>query len=227
MKIKWGALVVDGRNKIGGHVASKNRAGSYLRTKVTPVNPSTTYQSNVRSRLASFSAGWRALGAATIALWNNAVQDFKSTDIFGDIKSPTGFNLWQRLSNNIDIVTGTPLTTPPVPTAIACFTSLSATAVHAGAVTLTFTVTPVPTAIAVKIFATPAISVGINFVKSQYRLIGVIDAAGASPFVATSLYNTKFGAVGAAGKKIYFKAVHVGKTTGQTSRPVVCSAVIS
>ena len=30
MKMKWGALVVDGRGKIGGQVASKNRAGAYL-----------------------------------------------------------------------------------------------------------------------------------------------------------------------------------------------------
>ena len=34
--MKFGALVVDGRNKIGGQVASKNRAGAYLRNKVTP-----------------------------------------------------------------------------------------------------------------------------------------------------------------------------------------------
>ena len=49
MKIKWGALVVDGRGKLGGHVAAQNRGGSYLRTKVTPSNPQTTFQTGVRS----------------------------------------------------------------------------------------------------------------------------------------------------------------------------------
>jgi len=64
MKIKWGAIVVDGRNKIGGHVASKNRAGAYLRTKVTPVNPNTGYQAGVRNTLSTLSSGWRALEEA-------------------------------------------------------------------------------------------------------------------------------------------------------------------
>jgi len=47
MKMKFGAIVVDGRGKIGGHVASKNRGGAYLRTKVTPSNPQTGYQAAV------------------------------------------------------------------------------------------------------------------------------------------------------------------------------------
>ena len=37
MKTKFGAIIVAGSGKINGFVASKNRAGAYLRTKVTPV----------------------------------------------------------------------------------------------------------------------------------------------------------------------------------------------
>ena len=55
MKIKFGAIVVDGRNKIGGHVMSKNRAGAYMRTKVSPVNPRSLDQMSVRSRLSAIS----------------------------------------------------------------------------------------------------------------------------------------------------------------------------
>jgi len=38
MKTLFGAIVVDGRGKLGGHVASKNRHGSYFRTKVSQAN---------------------------------------------------------------------------------------------------------------------------------------------------------------------------------------------
>jgi hypothetical protein len=47
MKMKFGAIVTEGRGKIGGHVASKNKSGAYLRTKVTPVNRQSVAQSNV------------------------------------------------------------------------------------------------------------------------------------------------------------------------------------
>ena len=101
MKIKFGALVVAGRGKIGGHVASRNRAGAYLRTKVTPVNPATVYQVAVRNRLAGISTDWRGLTAAQRTAWNAAVSDYAKTDIFGDIRNPSGFNLHQKLNNNL------------------------------------------------------------------------------------------------------------------------------
>jgi len=58
MKIKFGAIVVAGSGKIGGHVASKNRGGAYLRTKVTPTNPNSPAQAGARALLASLSTGW-------------------------------------------------------------------------------------------------------------------------------------------------------------------------
>lgn len=45
-KIKFGMMMTDARGKLGGQVFSKNRSGSYVRTKVTPVNPQTTTQQN-------------------------------------------------------------------------------------------------------------------------------------------------------------------------------------
>jgi hypothetical protein len=53
MKVLFGAIVVDGRGKIGGHVMSKNRAGAFMRTKVTPINRKSSFQTGVRSRLAA------------------------------------------------------------------------------------------------------------------------------------------------------------------------------
>lgn len=58
MKIKYGAGIVDGSGKLNGWVASKNRGGSYMRTKVTPLNPSTSAQQNARGILGSLSTQW-------------------------------------------------------------------------------------------------------------------------------------------------------------------------
>src|SRR5690606_18792227 len=108
MKMKWGALVVDGRNKIGGQVASKNRGGSYLRTKVTPANPQTVAQSIVRSIFTVLSQAWRTLTQAQRNAWNAAVTDWQRTDIFGDIKSPSGFTLYMRLNQNLSLIGESP-----------------------------------------------------------------------------------------------------------------------
>lgn len=226
MKALFGAIVVDGRGKIGGHVASKNRHGSYFRTKVSPSQPSSTYSSNVRARLSSISQAWRGLTEATRILWNNAVADFKSTDIFGAIHNPSGFNLYQMLNNNAANIGASAITTPPQPVAVPGFTSFSAVCDNSdGSVTLTFAPAIAATE-KVKLFASAAQSGGKSFIKSELRQIGVLDSTMTSPYVATSLYTAKFGAVGAVGKKIAFAMQQVKIATGQAGGKITCQSVI-
>jgi hypothetical protein len=226
MKTLFGAIIVAGSGKIGGHVASKNRHGSYLRTKVSPSQPSSTYSANVRARLAAISTAWRALTQAQRSLWNSAVSDYKKTDVFGNMHNPSGFNLYQMLNNNLVNVGEAMISTPPTPESVVGLISLSATAVNAGAVTLTFA-DAIAADTSILVFATPAISAGKSFVKSEYRQIGVIDSAAVSPFVATALYNAKFGTVGEAGKKVFFRLVPVNENTGQAGQAIEASAIIS
>jgi len=72
-------------------------------------------------------------------LWNNAVQDFKGTDVFGAIHSPSGFNLYQKLNNNSLTVGGSAIALPPQPVSVPSMTALSAVCDNSdGSVTLTF-----------------------------------------------------------------------------------------
>lgn len=227
MKMKFGALVVDGRGKIGGHVASKNRAGAYLRTKVTPVNPQTSYQLGVRNRLTGFSQGWRSLTQAQRDAWNAAISDFARTDIFGDLQKPTGFNLYQRLNNNLAIAGVAAISSPPLPAAVG---QVAVTAVSAaeGADTLTITMDgAVPAGTYAKVYATSPQSAGKSFVKSEYRLVAVLDPAEASPYDLKAEYVAKFGSIGAAGQKIFVKLEPMNGTTGQTGTPSQASGIVA
>lgn len=225
--MKFGALVVDGRGKIGGQVASKNRAGSYLRTKVTPVNPQTSNQLTVRNRFTGFAQGWRGLTDAQREAWNAAVSDFARTDIFGDLKNPTGFNLYQRLNNNLDIVGVTAISTPPLPAEVEVV-EVTAIAVAAGAGTFTITFSPtVPTNTAVKVYATAPQSAGKTFVKSEFRMVTYLDVAETSPYDFAAEYVARFGSVGVAGQKIFVKFEAVNKTTGQVGTPSQVSGVVA
>lgn len=226
MKIKWGALVVEGRGKLNGNVASRNRAGAYLRTKVSPVNPSTTAQAEVRNRLGGLSQAWRGLTAAAIASWNNAVSSFAKTDIFGDLKNPSGFNLFVRLNSNLLNVGESQLSTPPLPDDIAALTGLSVTA-ETG--TESFEVTFAPAAdadVSYLVFATAPQSPGKSFVKSEYRQIAVIASGDTSPIDLLSEYQAVFGSTGAEeGQKIFVKLVPISLNSGQSGVALSASTI--
>jgi hypothetical protein len=225
MKIKWGALVVDGRGKIGGHVASKNRGGAYMRTKVTPSNPRTSFQTAARNRLSTLATAWSALGNAVCTSWNSAVEAFKGTDIFGDVKNPSGFNLFQKLNNNLSQIGIAEITTPPAPVALPAIITGVLAAAHAGAVTVTFTTDPDITNTSIMVSATPGLSAGKSFVKSEFRQIGLMPTIVAHVATLTTQYNAKFGAISAAGKKVFVKMQQISKTTGQAGVPVIYSCI--
>jgi len=226
MKAKFGAIVTDGRGKIGGHVASKNRAGAYFRTKVTPVNPQTSSQADARNRLTSISQSWRGLTDDQRSAWNASVSDFSKTDIFGDLRSPSGFNLYQRLNNNLLNVGQAMIEIPPVPSEVGAFTNMSFTAAAAvPALSITFA-DAIEAGMSVKLLATSPQSAGKSFVKSEYRQIDVLTSADESPLNALAVYVAKFGAIGSAGQKIFLKMIQVNESTGQEGSAISNSAII-
>lgn len=227
MKIKFGALVTDGRGKIGGHVASKNRGGAYLRTKVTPVNPQTVYQADVRNRLTTYAQAWRALTSAQRSAWNGAVASFQKTDIFGDLKNPSGLNLYVRLNSNIEEVGGTPLTLPPLPSEVTGPLTITLTASVTGpAMSLAWTGGAVPTDMAWIVRATPQVSPGKSFVKNLYRNIAQISEASTTPYNLLAEYNTRFGTL-VEGQKIFVEVVPVNSATGLKGTPLSTSVIVA
>lgn len=227
MKMKFGAIVTDGRGKIGGHVASKNRSCAYLRTKVTPVNRNSAAQILVRNRFATLSQGWRGLTEAQVAAWNAAVSGFATTNIFGDLRNPSGINLYQSL-NNVLLSIGSPaLVTPPSPAEVASISIASLTATT-GTPTMVLTLgAAIPAETSVKVYASAAMSAGINFVKSEMRYIGVFATAHAAALDIESLYIAKFGAIGAVGSKIFVEAEAVNTVTGQTGTVIQSSVILA
>lgn len=213
-KIKWGALVTDGRGKLGGHVLSKNRAGAYIRTKVTPDNRQTTYQTRVRNIFALITTAWSALTSAQISAWNGAVSDWQRTDIFGDLKKPTGKNLYQRLNQNA-LNAGYPqMTTPPDKVVLPDTIITGATFTVAGN-TLVFAGMSTDPGFKALVSATPAVTRGTSFVKNIIRNIGFDDLDTYGAAAMGQNYIDKFGAP-QVGDKIFAGLQYVA-ATGQIS----------
>lgn len=211
MKIKWGALVVDGRGKLGGHVASKNRSGAYLRTKVSPDNPQTKDQMLRRSELAQLSSGWSQLTEEQRAAWNAAVDNFKRDNVFGDNVKPTGKNLYTGLNLNLLQINKAIITTPPEPQEIQDIGEFTGQIDPQDGLEIATNASAIDD---LKIYATGSLSKGTSFVKNRLRFIGVITAGDTGPFKIDQMYTERFGTA-TAGQKIGIKVVSVSAISGQ------------
>jgi len=227
MKVKFGAIIVDGRNKIGGHVLSKNRAGAYMRTKVTPVNPQTVAQLNVRNRFAGLSSAWKDLTPAERLAWNSVVAAYAKTDIFGDLKNPSGFNLHQALNNNLLNVGESAITSPLDAAAVDAFVSMSFTIENAVESLSIVFADVIAANHKVVVLATPAISPGRYNVKNRYRQIAVLDSTDVTPYDALADYSAVFGAIGATDMKVFISMFQINTDTGQAGLPIAASALIT
>lgn len=214
MKAKFGMIVVAGSGKIGGHVASRNRGGAYFRTKVTPLNPQTSAQSDVRSRLSDLSSAWRGLTNSERQSWDAAVSNYATTDIFGDIKNPSGFNLYMKLNGNLNSVSISSINRPDQPDSVETVDVISIIPDESSTLIPMVLSGDVGANTCVKVFATPPISPGKTFVKNLFRIITVLGQAETTPVALGTFYAAKFGLF-ATGTVIYFKLVFVNATTGQ------------
>jgi hypothetical protein len=214
MKIKYGAGIVDGSGKLNGWVASKNRGGSYMRTKVTPLNPSTSAQQNARGILGSLSTQWSQLTEGQRLSFNNAVGDFARTDIFGDIRNPSGINLFVKLNTNL-INTGQPqITSAPAKEEI-LFSPIDQitmdVSTQGGTIQL---LNSLNDSAEVLVFATPTLTNGTSFVKNRLRLLSA-NVIGDDVIDFGSSYVAKFGSF-AIGANIVV-GFRIISSTGQAS----------
>lgn len=228
MKIKWGALITEGRGKIGGTVASKNRNGAYLRNKVTPVNRNTPKQSQARNRLAVISKAWSGtLSEAQRQEWNGIVEHYQKTNIFGDTVKPTGKNLFTGLNVNLMNIEEDMILSPLMPQELGEITKLSVnptvTAFEFGMSTANIADDTV-----LEIWATPPQTVGTNFVKSQFRLIGTypVPADDTEQVDIFADYNARFGGY-SAGEKVFSRIHLISTISGEKSPGIIESQIVA
>jgi hypothetical protein len=226
-KVKFTAVVADMRNKLNGSVFARNRGGAYVRTKVTPLNPQSVRQVAARNLLTSLAQGFRSLTQEQITAWNEAVSQWQTTDIFGDLISPTGLALYVRLNSNISNGGGTLITTPPAPTGADALTNLSLSAdVSDDQFEIDFLPTTVPSNHSLYIESTSMLSPGINNANSRFRFIAIATAGVTSPLAIYPEQTAKFGSL-VAGQKVYVRCKLINILTGEVSLALKASAIVT
>ena len=219
-KIKFGMFMTDARGKVGGQVFSKNRGGAYVRTKVTPANGQTARQSYVRQLLGAISQSWSGLTQSARDSFDGAVAQWSKTDIFGDIRNPTGKNLFTRLNINLANSGQPEILLAPEKLEMPF---LTATAIEYGGLDmLVQSIVNTPGAVLV-VSATAPQSAGTNFFRGKYRQIGFYPGATANAANLLPDYVSKFGTP-ASDANVSFELKWV-LATGQTSTPLFVKMV--
>lgn len=224
-KIKLTAFVAGIRGSVAGTTFSRNKGGDYVRTKVTPNNPDTAFQQARKNNLTSLAQAWRALTAAQIAAWNAAVEGFKTTDIFGDLKTPSGEQLYMRLNMNLALVGTAAISDPPAPAEVEAPSSFSIDMdVSDAEVNANFAPT-VPADHKAIVRFTPQFSPGISNFKNKLRNLTTMAAATTSPQNLNNEWTGRFGTL-VAGQKIGAEILFVNTTTGLKSGTLKASAIV-
>ena len=225
-RLKFGMMMTDARGKLGGHVFTKAKSGATIRTKVTPLNPKTSAQSEARSALGANSQAWRMLTEAQRLAWNSAAQEISKTNAFGDIYFPSGKNYFTAINNNLRNVGGAFRLDPPTLVEMPGLTSVE---VDFDLVAEQLDIAPNFVGIDVDIVlvcnATSGQSAGRYNFSGKYRKFNGYSLEGLPQ--KTAIYDdyvAKFG-VPSAGQKVSFEFYLVHTFTGQVS-PRVTSTVL-
>lgn len=228
MKANFGAIIVDGRGKLGGHVAQKNAAGNFLRTRSIPINRQSSAQQSRRALVSELTKDWKGLTEAQRIEWNRYASSKPTQDIFGKTYVKSGMNWFVELNLNLinvgeekDLEPGTPLVTELIFYDWGVeFAETSASSI------IVIWSRPIVTGVKIILYATPSVSAGISSSGSRLRQLAVLSSTDVSPYDLTAQYKAVFGNVGAVGTKIFTKAVQIDIASGIASYPLITSGIV-
>ncbi len=229
MKFLPGIAVGAASGSMGGVVASHNRGGQYFRRRATPVNPMTSFQSEVRAQLAGLSSGWRNLTDEQRLAWEQAATSYTTVNSLGSSVQLTGQQLYIRANQRLALYSpSNVMTTPPVSWVVDALTSVALTTLETdeGAFTdLAATIVPaaIPANHLLILRFSPPLMSGIRFVKKYLRTLGPFTVT-AGVATVTAAWNARFGAV-TAGQTIWCAASFLSTANGQSSPEILTSGL--
>jgi len=100
-KIKFSTLVSDMKGKSNGSVFSKNSGGNYFRTNKSGGGKKSNIWNDRKNQFADLSTSWKALTDEQREAWVEMRMNYPTTNAFGDLRYPTGYELYMRLNGKL------------------------------------------------------------------------------------------------------------------------------
>ncbi len=136
--------------------------------------------------------------------------------------------MYIALNRNLQTISQALLTSAPAVTTVTPQLT-QAVAAAAGAATMVDTYTPaVPAGQSMALYATRPLSAGKKSNSQDYKIIGIFNAADASPLDIKAAYEGIFGTGWkTAGLQIFFKSKQISKTTGESAVEFFSSTIVA
>lgn len=211
-KVQFGSGVAYMSGRVAGTVHARNKGGCYVRRFSVPVNPSTTFQQQIRNNLSASSSGFRNLSPAEQAAWAAWAETHPVIDRLGAAIRLTAQQAFVAVNRNAfsngdgDLFYSLP---PVEPEYEFPFEAGFTVAVDGGAGTMTISQTVQPAAdTQVFVYASPAVSPGITNAKALTKFLGPITvlAITAVPVAVTiaAAWVVRYGSIhaGLVGRKV-------------------------
>jgi len=218
-KVMYSTQVGDMRGKVGGAVHSSGKFGSYIRRKVSPTQPRSNAQMNIRADFTAISKLWSSASMNTYrAAWIALAAGYPVKDIFGQSHPLTGLQLFLALNRGLHNIGAARLLIPPV-SLNALFPGTLTLAKSGGPPITTLTVQPATYATATEatiIDATGGVSVGRASAGARFRQVHMVSGVIAAPIDIFANYVLKFGTP-IIGRQIFVRCRYITIATGAQS----------
>jgi hypothetical protein len=165
----------------------------------------------------TISTTWRTLAPHERTSWSTAAPSFPFTNKFGEVYTPSGFQLFMSLNMSLLNSGEMAITTAPLPGVVVAGPSFEVIiSPMDGTINLTsFSLTAGQK---YRIDATHAISPGALVKGSYFKAIGFMVDSDTPPFSITSMYYDVFGVIPSAGA-VWFRLTPINVITGQQGTP--------
>jgi len=190
--------------KLGLTVTWKGRNGLLRRTLVTPANPRTDRQLEVRNLLAQQARRFDTLTDVQQNAWNVAADGYKSNPSLGQSGPLTGLQLFVRINSKLGLLGQNPVDVPPAAPQFPDLAPQNLVITNtAGVVAVKLTCPADPGANTV-LRASPPQNSAVRACRN-FRIIGMCPTPNAGSADITGLYVAEFGAA-PAGKRLFVRA---------------------
>lgn len=227
MKIKYGAMIGMLSGALGNIVASRNRYGAYLRSRVVPTKVTSDFTNDVRGRLAYLSQYWASLTEGKKVAWNTWASTNPITDSLGDKRVLQGSAAFVQLNARKMQAGGDLIDVPPVAAAPSVVEGLAvAAAAGAGTASVTWTSGALPAGCCAAIWIAVVDSAGRSYYKNLLKLVHISAAAGTSPQDVAADIVARFGNL-IAGQVIHCEVEVWDNLTGLVSGRVYATTTVT
>lgn len=196
--IKYTGIVSGIKGSIAGTTFQAGTASNIIRAKTTYnrqglSNQSLNITANNRSAMALVSQTWQTLSDDERTAFATAAPLFPATNKFGDVYTPSAYQLYSLCNLNLLAIGQSLTSTAPVLETFPDLSGLEVLINDAGTYDIDWT-TAAPSGFSAMVFGTYSVSTGMSLRLNLLKLLGVQDISGLNIFSFYPQYTAKFGA---------------------------------